>query len=160
MSEQREIWRGIPETEGRYEISNHGRLWHVRLNRIVAGMVNKDGFRVVSLGSPKKTLAVHRLVALAFLGPAPPGHYATHKSDDRLDNLAENLEWKTMREIARRHAQHGEANPRAKLTEADVREIRRRVADGATRKEVSREFGIKAATVRQIVRRETWKHVE
>ena len=164
MSDPCEQWRDVPGTNGHYQVSDFGQVKNVRLGRILKGHATARGHRAVRLSvSERKTVDffVQRLVATVFLEPAPPGHhYATHKNGNTADNRADNLEWKTMPNIARRHALHGEENPRSKVCEADVREIRRRVAEGATRKEVAREFGIKSATVRQIVRRETWKHVE
>jgi hypothetical protein len=56
----------------------------------------------------------------------------------------------------RRGSLHGNA----KLTEEDVRAIRRRVAAGETRLAVSRSFSVTNATVCGIVNRRSWKHVD
>lgn len=53
----------------------------------------------------------------------------------------------------------GERNPRAKLTDEQVREIRRLRAAGVTEKAVAREYGISFQAVGAIHRRETWSHV-
>lgn len=47
----------------------------------------------------------------------------------------------------------------AKLTEEQVREIRRRVAAGEKQVDVARAFGVRNTNVSALVRRETWKHV-
>ena len=47
----------------------------------------------------------------------------------------------------------------AKLTDADVLEIRRRYAEGALQRELAAAYGIRQTNVSQIVRRQTWTHL-
>ena len=54
----------------------------------------------------------------------------------------------------------GEANPRARLTEADVRALRDARAAGATAEELAFVFGVTIAHVYKILARGAWKHVE
>lgn len=54
----------------------------------------------------------------------------------------------------------GERNGFSKLTEAKVREIRRRRAEGEPRKSVAQAFGIAEATVKNVTSRRSWKHVD
>lgn len=55
----------------------------------------------------------------------------------------------------------GEDRPTAKLTEDDVREIRRRYATGEeTQAEIAEDYPIGRPTVSDIVRRRRWAHVE
>ncbi len=53
----------------------------------------------------------------------------------------------------------GEASKNAKLTEADVRSIRRLSAEGRSYKSLAEQFGVSAGTVGFAVQRKTWKHV-
>jgi len=53
----------------------------------------------------------------------------------------------------------GSAHPAAKLSEADVRDIRAAAAAGATYASLSRQYNIVAPGIRAIVLRRTWKHV-
>lgn len=53
----------------------------------------------------------------------------------------------------------GEGNRNARLTEADVRSIRRLVASGLSPYVVAAQFGVVYMTVYRIVRRKAWKHV-
>lgn len=54
----------------------------------------------------------------------------------------------------------GTANPKAKLTEAQVREIRSRwTGEYGQATALMREFGIKAPALYGIIRRTAWKHV-
>lgn len=53
----------------------------------------------------------------------------------------------------------GESHPFAKLTEAQVGEIRRLRRLGISLKQLSRQYGIAAGTVSQVATGETWGHV-
>ncbi|QIB36543.1 HNH endonuclease [Ancylobacter pratisalsi] len=54
----------------------------------------------------------------------------------------------------------GEQIASAKLTASQVSEIRARAAGGANSTELGVLYGVDSSTVRQIVRREIWRHVE
>lgn len=56
------------------------------------------------------------------------------------------------------HYGQGETNPAAKLTEEQVREIRRRYAAGETSSALTREF--KCTTVHKICTGKAWRHVQ
>ena len=53
----------------------------------------------------------------------------------------------------------GEDNPASKLTEEKVREIRRRVEAGETKRAVARDMGVTDVLVGRVVRRKIWRHV-
>ena len=53
----------------------------------------------------------------------------------------------------------GEGNGLARLTEAEVLEIRARAAAGEAKKRLARVFGTTAQTIRNIVFRRTWGHI-
>ena len=61
-----------------------------------------------------------------------------------------------------RHEGHarGAHHKKSKITDDDVREIRRLVADGMSQREAGERFGLAQPTVSAIVLRTTWKHVE
>jgi hypothetical protein len=54
----------------------------------------------------------------------------------------------------------GEANPRAKMTEAGVREARARHAQGQQIRPLARAFGVNRSVMRRILRGQKWTHVE
>lgn len=53
----------------------------------------------------------------------------------------------------------GEHNPKAKLTESSVREIRKMRANGATLRECGERFGVSLYLIHDVVKRRSWKHV-
>jgi hypothetical protein len=72
-----------------------------------------------------------------------------------------NLAWKTPAQNQADRIAHGTSNRgvrhgRAKLTEADVIEIRRMAAAGTLQAEIMTRFGIAQTTVSQIVTRKIW----
>jgi len=107
---------------------------------------------------------VHILVCEAFHGPRPDGMLATHVNGDSMDNRADNVRWNTPKgntEDAIRHGtlRRGEQHGQSRVTEDQVREIRRRFADGETEKSLGNEHGITERAIQFIVRREHYKHV-
>jgi hypothetical protein len=53
----------------------------------------------------------------------------------------------------------GEAHGKAKLTEAEVRQIRKLHSQGSSTLRLSQKFGVSDDAVRDILRGRTWKHV-
>ena len=170
-----EEWRSVVGFEGTYEASALG------VRRIAPGCGTWPG-RILkqsrdARGCPRVNLYFHgkrtthyvaHLVADAFLPPKKPtDQVLRHLNDDPTDNRIENLAWGTysdnMADAIRNgkvRPQKGIANGNAKLTEDDVREIRRLYATGQlTQPELALQFGVSRQVIGQIVRRETWKHV-
>ena len=54
----------------------------------------------------------------------------------------------------------GENHGNSKLTDGDVREIRRRASIGETHPSIAKDFPIERGPISSIVRRKSWKHVQ
>ena len=106
---------------------------------------------------------VARIVCERTHGPAPtPGHEAAHScGNDHLGCVSpKHLRWATPSENNQDKLSHGthnrgERHNLAKLTEADVREIRR-LRGTASRAEIAERFGVSVATVKGIYSGHTW----
>ena len=61
-------------------------------------------------------------------------------------------------QIVFRH-RRGEQMPCSKVTESDVREIRKLIAGGAKIRDVAKRFGVSHTTISRIVTRRSWRHV-
>jgi len=169
-----EMWRPVVRYEGTYGVSDGLRICRIaggqgaRAGRILKQSLDSHGCPQVNLclcGKPTKFLVAH-LVADAFLPPkSSADQVLRHLNDDPTDNRVENLAWGTYRDNAQDSIhngtfQRGSAHYLSRLTEDDVREIRRLYATGEfTQRELALRFGVNNATICRIVLRKTWKHI-
>lgn len=172
-----EVWRWIPGFEGYAEVSNTGLVRTVDrtyvnkngVSRFFKGRiapprpVNGSGYPMVSIPSEsgQKKILVHRAVLLAFVGPCPAGMQACHKDGNKSNSRLDNLRWDTARENQLDKVEHGtllkgEQISRAKLTEANVREVLRSQESSS---DLGRRFGVSAEAIRDIRRGRNWQHV-
>lgn len=83
--------------EGLYEITEDGRVWSIRRNQYLLFSHKKDGYKRVGLSNKgkTKTIAVHRLVAKAFVENPNPEKFdcVNHKDQNPAHNHYSNLEW-------------------------------------------------------------------
>jgi hypothetical protein len=164
-----EIWRTI-ERWPRYEVSNHGRIlshwWNPpRLLKPSPDLQGRLRITVTDEDRNHKTPRVHVLVAQLFLGPKPEGLEINHKDGIYTNNRDDNLEYCTSErneEHALEHGlkPHGERVGTSKLTEDQVRQIRRIYPSVKSSRQVARMFGVTKTTILRVVNRHRWKHVD
>lgn len=104
-----EEWRPVVGMEGKYEVSDHGRVWSWPRRRPLTLVETPLGYLVVCLSRPpgSTTRKVHRLVLEAFVGPAPEGAETRHLDGDKHNNWLSNLAWGTSLENAADTCAHG-----------------------------------------------------
>lgn len=106
-----EIWKDIKGFEGRYQVSNMGRVRsldrdivttyrgtvHTRhyKGRILIPRKTSNGYAFITLADSgiNTNGQIHRLVAMAFVNGYKEGLIVNHKNENKSDNRAENLEW-------------------------------------------------------------------
>jgi len=147
----------------RYAVTDHGRIYSSIVNRFLRPiqMGNYLGVQLVDGLARRRHRYIHRLVLEAVSGPCPEGMEARHLNGDRYDNRARNLAWGTRQENAEDQLRHGtrlygDRNPMAKLTSAQVAEIRMMVQAGSSQRAAVKRFGVSPMTVSRIVRGEAW----
>ena len=178
-----EIWKDIPGFEGSYQVSNFGNVrsldrvvqrkhrWGDTLKtwvykgKLLSCKKKGCGHLNVNLGA-KKTFLVHRLVMLAFKGPAPDGCEVRHLNGIPDDNRLENLAWGTRienRADIRRHAQlYRRRQGSTWLSEDTIRQIKRDLAqpDRPKMAELAVKYGVHVNTISNINRQYTHKWVD
>ena len=113
-----------------------------------------------------KMQEVHSLACSRIHGPAPSGYETAHgPCHNRLCFNPLHLSWKTRADnIADRERDgtvlRGEIHPVAKLTEEVVRDIRWRAASGEPNSRIASTYSIDESTVRRVVKRQGWRHVD
>jgi len=151
-----EVWQPVPGSDGQYEVSNRGRVWSNRTNRLLRLSVANTGYHQVNLGGSVRH--VQRLVLEAFVGPCPYGHEACHGNGIRTDNNLSNLRWDTRKGNMADASKHGTTNrgercPTSKLKRDQIHAIR---AANGTQKEIAARFGISREHVRDIRSGKKW----
>ena len=116
-----EEWRPIKGYEGLYEVSNMGNIKSIRRRKLLKPCYNDDGYLLVVLckDCQRKTVMIHRLVALHFIDGYFEGAEVDHINTIRDDNRVENLRFVTREEninnrLTKKHmseATKGENNP-------------------------------------------------
>ena len=98
-----EQWKAIKGYEGKYEVSNMGRVRNLNWNktgemRVIAQHINPmTGYIQVGLYSKENGKSImkylHRLVADAFLPNPNNFEQVDHKDSDKTNNAVPNLRW-------------------------------------------------------------------
>jgi hypothetical protein len=92
---RREIWKPISLNE-EYSISNRGNISHN--GKILKSSEDKDGYLVTIIilkSKVRKTVKIHRLVAIAFIPNLKNKKEVNHKNGIKNDPYFLNLEWST-----------------------------------------------------------------
>lgn len=173
-----EVWKDITGYEGLYQISNLGRV--KALPRNIPGAYNnrefikktgcdRYGYPQVGLSKNGKYSCkrIHQLVAMEFVPNPHNLKEVNHKDENKSNNHADNLEWCTAQyNLTYGHRldnSMGEKHHKHKLTEEQIKEIRRIYVKNDLefgQSALSKKYGVSHQTIGFVVRHETWKHVK
>lgn len=176
-----EIWLHVKGYEGKYEVSNFGRVKSLKRTRVgkgggIYGVKEKilkcgrkgsyDQAAIHDGNGKRKYALVHRLVAEAFLPNPEIKPCINHKNGIKTDNRIENLEWATYSENSIHAIKNGLFVPEkgserfcAKLNEKIVLGIKLRIKNGHKLKDIAKEHKLNPVTISNIKTGTTWKHV-
>lgn len=142
------LWTGAVDKDG------YGRFWWKGRTRRVTHFV----FEVLKEPLSNGLQACHHCDVRRCV--APEHLYAGTQQDNVRDT------WRRGRCSVNARPQRGEANGLAKLTEAQVEEIRTRyragqagVASGTSLRGLAKKFGVSKFTIQSVVHHVTWRHV-
>ena len=127
------VWRDIPGYEGKYQVSNDGKVRslnyrHTGKKQILKERVDIGGYAVIGLckDGKEKKYKVHRLIALAFIPNPNNLPYVNHKDENKTNNHVSNLEWCTAKynvNYGTRNERHSKKVKGKQLTEEHIRKI-------------------------------------
>ena len=158
-----------------YSITRDGQVWSKprqgssTLGKRMKPYKDSHGYFQVSLFKNKKRTdkLIHHLVLETYGEPRLRGQVTRHLNGDKTDNRIENLAWGTHQENSDDMIKHnsvpyrkGESNGRAKLTEKNVKTIRKLYLQPENSLWfLDRKFNIGLYAIWAIVTRRTWKHI-
>jgi hypothetical protein len=175
------LFKDIKDYEGCYQVSNDGQIRSInrissnghKLKGRLLAQCYKRGYNgridclMVNLckNGVSKTIKVHRVVAVNFIGDEPNGHMVCHKDGDATNNKVGNLYYGTRKDNVDDASKHGTTPKgskhwKAKLKESDALHIKN--ADYSIRGSVNAmasKFGVNREVVRLIRRGMNWRHI-
>lgn len=171
-----EIWKDISGYEGRYMISNLGRVKSfVKTLPFIRKQSNKKGnYKEVNLKNLDKSYSyftVHRLVASAFIPNPENKPFINHIDCNTENNVVSNLEWCTPKEnmehcvkLNRTYKYYKRENKKihnAKLNEDLVRQIRKMYYDEKMGQiDIAKKLNVNKNAVSGVITWRTWFYVD
>lgn len=163
-------WRAVGGYEGLYEVSDEGEVRSIyrglNTGRVLKPSVRAYGRRYVALckEGKVKNFSIARVVLAAFVGPAN-GRLALHNNDNPADDRLENLRYGTNQDnmtdkVLHGHSLKGHRHPKARLTEEEVRDVRKMLSCGLHPKDIAKQYGVSPETILGIKHRRNWAWLE
>lgn len=99
----KQIWKDIEGYEGKYQVSNTGKVRSLNYRgntgktKVLKQDTKDNGYKIIDLykNGKRKDYLVHRLVALAFIPNPLNLPQVNHIDEDKTNNAVWNLEWCT-----------------------------------------------------------------
>lgn len=132
------------------------------------GPIDKNGYGVANAPRPsgkRGPARAHRVIYEALVGPIPDGKLLMHACDNppcvNPAHLTPASDAENLADMARKgRSARGSRHRAAKLTEAQVMEVRTKYATGRyTLRVLAAEYGLTLTPMSQLVRGVTWKHL-
>lgn len=124
------------------------------------------GYGCLGRGRGQSSLKAHRVSWTIHNGPIPEGMFICHRCDNpgccRPDHLFLGTHKENMADMVRKGRsapKHGTLCGLSKLTDDDVLAILDELADGRTKTDVAKKFGVTDVNIGHIARGRTWRHV-
>jgi len=148
-----EQWVMIPGFNGRYFISDQGRI--KSHHRVLKTQIQRTGNITVRLffNGEYQTKSVHRLVAKTFIPNPENKGYVTHIDYDSNNYKLENLMWCTKSEIVERARDAGRFNINCnRVSDAKIERIKHLHKEGMTYRQIGELVGLTKVTIAKYVK--------
>jgi hypothetical protein len=160
------VWREIPEFNGKYFVSNTGKVKSLFFGKekIITPGLNR-GYETLGLTDKNKvrrTFKVHRLVALVFIENNDPKKKIEihHKDGNILNNNADNLEWCTHMSNCQKDYIAGRRKNQKNTVES-IKKIREMYQTKKySQRELCKIFNLKQSAICDILNRKKWGYVD
>lgn len=129
------------------------------------GTRHKNGYGLFYMPDLKRKVVAHRIAYALHYGPFDRSLVVMHMCDNRgccnpshlrLGTIADNNRDRSSKGRGREARQWGASNPRSKLSEEMVLQIRTLAAEGITQIEIAAKFDVKQPQVSRLVRGVSW----
>ena len=148
----KEQWKQSDFADGRYIISNLGRVINCTTGGFVKPMLNNSGYLKLTNSFTKENCYIHREVAKLFIGNISEGFIVNHKDGNKLNNSVFNLEIISQKENINHSLQvlrHG----RIKLFAIDKSNISKLLKDGVKISRIAELYGVHRSTMGKFIKR-------
>lgn len=152
-------------------ISSYGRVFSLNYKKKKGHLhelklINVKGYLIapINFNGRKRSVKVHRLVAIAFIKNKNPKvkQKINHKNGIKTDNYYWNLEWCTDKENVR-HAHKtglannkGENNPENKYSKKQIKKVCSMLEENHSLKDISKKTKVEYSTIANILYRKNW----
>lgn len=168
-----EIWKDVAGYEGRFKISNQGRLMSIngkwKGEKILSPAIGKkEGYYITNLrkpGAKRKDVRIHTLVGNAFkVKPNIPNVCLNHLDGNKLNNNDWNLEWTDLKSNCKHavdtglHDLKGEKHPNRKLDNQKVYQIKFCLPE-ITNSTLAKAYNMSRRQIGDIRKNINWKHI-
>ena len=155
-----EEWR--PTLGGRFQVSNFGAIRSSITGKKLKIHLNGQGYPHVNF-----SIALHLLVAEAFLGPRPKSMETNHKDGIKINARLDNLEYVTQManhlhavrlglKATAKNGRHGRYKIKPKEAE-EIRAFYKPGVKGFGQNTIAKKFGVARSAIRQLLRGKSFK---
>jgi hypothetical protein len=169
-----EVWKEIPYTDYKYEVSNYGRVKSYYTKGGIGKVLNPSkigGFYVVSLKyqGKSKHFLVHKVVAELFVPKESKDQTVViHLDWNKQNNYYTNLQWATKKtsyermhkRLREERLKRGQLVTYSKLKPEEVALIKSMLGRGIRQKMIAKMFCVSEMQITRIKRGENWKNIQ
>lgn len=178
MNNEIEIWKDIPNHEGKYQVSSFGRarsldrITNIGNNKpdryykgkILSTIGSSDNHNTIKISH--KTYKIDRIICTLFIGEPPTiKHQVNHIDSNSMNDYYKNLEWSTEKENINHAFRGGIGNigdnhSFAKLNKIKVLKIKELIKEHVSHYIIAKQFNVSRVTIDNIANNKIWKHVD